>query len=140
MSTIHRSPEQEWFMRRVTVAEEGCWLWPRTLLARDGYGLATVKRRTHRAHRLAYELFIGPIPSGLESDHLCRVRHCVNPDHLEMVTHAENMRRRSIAQTHCKHGHEYTPENTYLNPSGWRACHTCAKRRKSARREAERAA
>jgi hypothetical protein len=81
------------------------------------------------AHRVAYELVIGQIPAGLELDHLCRNVVCVNPAHLEPVTRAENMRRRSAAQTHCKHGHEFTPENTYYYWHGGRhrACRACGR-------------
>ena len=84
------------------------------------------------AHRVAYELTNGPIPDGLELDHLCRVRHCVNPSHIEAVTHRENTLRGTgpiphrARQSHCKHGHEFTPENTYRLPNGCRHCRTCS--------------
>lgn len=100
-------------------------------LDRDGYG--RVGRDCDLAHRVAYEREFGPIPEGLEIDHLCRVRSCVNPEHLEPVTHAENMRRLSEAITHCRHGHEYTPENSYPIPprarGGRRDCRECIRRR-----------
>lgn len=84
-----------------------CWLWTRT---RDtfGYGQIKVAGKPRRAHVIAYEQWIGPVPDGLELDHLCRVRHCVNPLHLEPVTHAENTRRAVYPPrrgTHCKYGH-----------------------------------
>lgn len=86
-----------------------------------------------------YEAFVGPIPDGLQIDHLCRVRHCVNPAHLEPVTIAENVRRGAAAQTHCKYGHEYTPENTVIHHGG-RECRTCnrirSRRRYYEKREA----
>lgn len=110
----------------------GCWIWR---LSRDkqGYGqYPTGTRGRHkRAHRVVYERLRGPIPAGLELDHLCRVHACVNPDHLEPVTHAENMARGiQASQTHCKYGHEYTPENTYRNPSsGFRSCRICIRER-----------
>ncbi len=72
----------------------GCWLW--TASTREGYGYFGLGRRDEGmvdAHRFAYELLVGPIPAGLEIDHLCRVRRCVNPPHLEAVTSAENKRR-----------------------------------------------
>lgn len=74
-----------------------CWRWTGAL-ARGGYGFAVVgsrddPQRYRNAHRFAYELSVGPIPEGLELDHLCRNRRCVNPAHLEPVTHSENMRR-----------------------------------------------
>ncbi len=76
------------------------------------------------AHRVVYELLIGLIPENMELDHLCRNTWCVNPDHLEPVTHSENIRR---AYPKCKAElHDWTPENTYTNPNnGWRICRTC---------------
>ena len=84
---------------------------------------------------MAYELFIGPIPDGLTIDHLCRNPNCVNPTHLEPVTMWENLMRgdtltaRKAAQTHCVHGHEFTPENTYVKANGCRLCKACARDR-----------
>jgi hypothetical protein len=69
-----------------------CWLWCGSTDT-SGYGKILVRRKLIPAHRLAYEYYVGPIPAGLEIDHLCRVRHCVNPDHLEAVTHRENLMR-----------------------------------------------
>ena len=83
------------------------------------------------AHRVSYTLLIGPIPDGLELDHLCRNPKCVNPDHLEPVTHRENCRRGfgpsgiNARKTHCPHGHEYTPENIWTDVAGSRHCRTC---------------
>lgn len=82
------------------------------------------------AHRYVYELEVGPIPEGLEIDHLCRVRNCVNPAHLEAVTHAENIRRGtqgewSKAKTHCPSDHPYNAANTVLNSRGTRVCRIC---------------
>lgn len=72
---------------------ETCWLWTAAIRRRSGYGVFSHQARTMLAHRFAYELLVGPIPDGLVIDHLCRVRHCVNPDHLEPVTQRENLRR-----------------------------------------------
>lgn len=108
---------------------DGCWLWSGQL-DRDGYGRVYVAQqgrppKTIMAHRYVYLSLSEPIPDGLQLDHLCRVRACVNPAHLEPVTRAENMRRRSASQTHCKLGHEFNSANTYMRPSGHRQCRRC---------------
>ena len=97
---------------------------------RDGYGQLKRDGITVGAHRAAYEALFGPVPAGMELDHLCRVRDCVNPLHLEAVTHAENMRRTAglkPPKTTCDSGHEFTPENTYIRPNGCRTCRQCNK-------------
>ena len=99
------------------------------------------------AHRWAYEDKVGPIPEGLDIDHLCRVRACVNPGHLEPVTRAENIRRAAAAKNACPAGHAYTEDNTYIRPGTvHRRCRECAKERdiqraevKNAKRRAARA-
>ena len=94
-------------------APSGCWLWKGSRRA-QGYGHFTVKCRQLLAHRVAYELWRGEIPAGFVIDHLCRVRHCVNPDHMEVVTIGENTSRGGNAlKTHCPKGHPYTKENVY---------------------------
>ncbi|WP_033356238.1 HNH endonuclease signature motif containing protein, partial [Kitasatospora aureofaciens] len=93
------------------------------------YGQFNLHGRTYSAHRYAYTQLVGPIPDGLVIDHLCRNPSCVNPAHLEPVTHAENMRRSEPAmRTHCIHGHEFTEANTYYrtpNCDGVRQCRAC---------------
>lgn len=119
-----------------------CWLWngPRNS---EGYGTFYVDGRVPGAHRYAYEQTIGPIPPGLQLDHLCRNTSCVNPSHLEPVTGRENILRgqgvaaRNARKTHCKRGHEFTPENTYIFPNGrWRQCRTCMREVYAPRRKA----
>ena len=83
---------------RATVTESGCWVWPGRLTP-DGYGQCRYIGKSMLAHRLSYELHVGPIPAGLTIDHLCRNRCCVNPDHLELVTHKQNQRRRDRARS-----------------------------------------
>jgi hypothetical protein len=111
-----------------------CIEWQGARLPR-GYGWFTVtlgprRRVTMYAHRLAYELLVGPIPPGLELDHLCRNPSCIRPDHLEPVTHAENMRRGTSGdhqrrKTHCPSGHPYVGDNVYVDPKGHRFCRPC---------------
>ncbi len=122
-------------MDRVEIApgplDTPCWIWGMSKFT-AGYGRTCHNGKEIGAHRLAYELFVGPIPRGLQIDHLCRVRPCCNPAHLEVVTSGENTRRGKPfnQKTHCKNGHEYTPENTYIliHPTkGWklRYCNIC---------------
>ena len=108
-----------------------CWIWK---AARAGGGTGQYGRfydghRDVSAHRWAWEHFKGPIPEGLAIDHLCQVKLCVNPAHLEPVTQAENVRRYSRAIKKCVHGHAYTKENTYIRPQGRRKCRECNRRR-----------
>lgn len=112
----------------------GCWEWTasRTLKGYGMIGAGSPQRGLLAAHRVAFEIYVGPIPAGLQLDHLCRVRHCVNPDHLEPVSARENVRRGfglaaiNAAKTHCPQKHEYTADNTYYNPStNRRMCRVC---------------
>ena len=108
-----------------------CWTYPKTL-TEFGYVYFMVNQKSVAMHRFAYEMLVGPIPAGMQLDHLCRVRHCVNPHHCEPVTNRENgLRGISFAaanarKTHCPRSHEYTPENTYIGSKGERKCRACA--------------
>lgn len=106
-----------------TVTASGCWEWAACRQA-SGYGLMQWDGRLQCAHRLAHEAWIGAIPDGHEIDHLCNNPPCINPDHLEAVTHAENMRRRVMRNTHCGQGHAFADGNTYWY-RGQRRCRTC---------------
>lgn len=124
--------------------EGGCWLW--TGATSVGYGRFNLDDRLGMAHRISYELLIGPIPDGLHLDHLCRVTTCVNPAHLEPVTCRENIVRgvgpsaANAVKTHCIHGHEFTPENTHVRSRGARECRTCMRERDRRRDERLRSA
>jgi hypothetical protein len=139
----------ERFMAKVDKQENGCWLWT-AATDRQGYGHFSFKRRLSRAHRVAYELLVGPIPDGLILDHLCRNPSCVNPTHLEAVTVGENTRRgnspaaQQARQSHCKRGHPFTPENTLMEAGGrsgvpCRRCRICKQEARRVRTLRERA-
>jgi len=129
------------FWDKVSVAESGCWIWT-AQTSRDGYGRFAFHGRK-QAHRVAYECLVGPIPDGLQIDHLCRVRNCVNPKHMEPVTPAINSARSPINvssinrdKTHCVNGHPFDETNTYMwrGKRVCRACNRAAVSRRAARR------
>lgn len=125
-------PARERFWLYVTRGtDDECWNW-KGGKKRDGYGnFSDDTHRTLLAHRFAYEMIIGPIPDGLQLDHLCRNRSCVNPAHLEPVTNRENVLRgvsppaMLAARTHCNNGHPFDLENTYFRTTGGRRCKVC---------------
>lgn len=108
-----------------------CWIWTANTSGGTGYGNFWLGRSYGKAHRFSYELMKGAIPDGLDLDHLCRVRACVNPAHLEAVTRQENIKRspiaiatRNAAKTHCPKGHPYAGDNLYI-ARGRRTCRAC---------------
>lgn len=108
---------------------DDCWLYA-GYKSDLGYGQLWVNRKRYIVHRLSYETFVAPIPDGLLIDHLCSVRHCINPDHLEPVTARVNTLRgqgvlANKRKTHCPKGHEYSADNTSYNSRGWRVCKAC---------------
>ena len=119
---------KEKLLSRILIRPNGCWLW---VGANDGdkdpYGRVVVNGKQRMVHRISYETFVGKIPDGLQIDHLCRKRLCINPEHLEPVTPKENIRRgltgyRTV--THCKRGHKFS-ETGYYSKSGIKLCRLC---------------
>lgn len=144
-----RLPQRFW--AKVTVdPATGCWVWT-AAKAPNGYGKVQAgsrrdgTRHIRSAHRFAYEALMGPVPEGKQLDHLCRVRACVNPAHMEPVTNRENTMRGALpanmrarggahnrAKTHCRNGHPYSEANTYVykNQRYCRACNNEQTRRR----------
>ena len=123
-------PIEERFWEKVDAAGD-CWEWT-ACRNEHGYGsFVTERPKKVKAHRMAWELLVGPIPDGMVLDHLCRNPRCVNPDHLEVVTQRINMlrgygiARRAANATHCPQGHPYNAENTAYTKKGHRACRAC---------------
>jgi hypothetical protein len=138
--------ELERFMSKVYIfGDNGCWEWVAGR-AKAGYGLfhsgsrTTSNLKTVSAHRFSYQAFVGSIPKGLTIDHLCRVRCCVNPSHLDLVTQRENVLRGEswpadqAQKTHCIHGHPFDKANTYWKKDGTRDCRGCNRERARRRR------
>lgn len=132
------------YWQSITFQTDGCWQWS-GCIGRNGYGKLGHRGRTLLAHRLSYRIHVGSIPDGLELDHLCRNRWCVNPDHLEAVTHSVNVqrgngpesaRRRSANATHCRNGHQITADSFFVlartragRPTTERVCKACLAKR-----------
>ena len=140
------------FMKRVVFLPSGCW----ELRSKDSvsrYIQIYDNGRAVQASRFIYEQMVGDIPVGLELDHLCHNTRCVNPEHLEPVTHDENVKRGELgvmghhfnsAKTHCPYGHPYNKENTYIyrqTNGGWgRQCRQCVKLRDDLKRKQKKSA
>ena len=108
----------------------GCWIWQRAV-DRKGYARFGLDGRNRTAHIVSYELFVGAVPDdGLMFDHTCNNKRCVNPDHLERVTNAENTRRGKALKphvTHCPQDHPYSGPNLYITTKGYVSCRACAR-------------
>jgi hypothetical protein len=139
-STYHNAltPEERLLGKVACDIATRCWLWtgPRN---EEGYGITQLNGHTHSAHRAVWLVLVGVIPQGLEPDHLCRVRLCVSPAHIELVTHRENCLRGRIGahlgeRSHCKNGHPYDSTNTRYDARGARLCRSCSKERTAAYR------
>lgn len=126
-------PTIQEFERRIErLPFSGCWIWMKSL--RYGYGQVWIRPNIMQAHRLAYQLYVGLIPEGLQVLHKCDIKCCVNPDHVYLGTDADNTRDKlqrgtfsyfNSLQTHCKRGHPLSGENLYLCPDGRRQCRSC---------------
>lgn len=139
--TIQNLPAN--MQNKVLHTEAGCWEWVGARSS-SGYGTVWIGGVNYLPHRIAYELLVGPIPEGMQMDHLCRNKFCCNPSHVEPVTAKENMARRpDVRKSHCKHGHELTVENLIVKRRGSgrveRNCREC-ERVAQRRRRMERAA
>lgn len=119
--------------RNIEVDQSGCWVWT-AFRNHDGYGRRYWNGRQKFVHRIVYESLVGKVPPKMELDHLCRVRACCNPAHLEIVTHKQNMERglhnggrNNREKTHCINGHAFTEANTYWRTDmrHGRICRTC---------------
>lgn len=128
---------RERILRKIQIQPNGCWVWPGSKWG-QGYGRIYHGQRMS-AHRAAYVIWKGAIPSHLQIDHLCRNRACCNPDHLECVTPQVNTLRgvhKSAKVTHCPKGHPYDQINTYVTYRGFRTCRECKKQYRANKRRA----
>ena len=135
-----KKPVAERVLDRVEQIPGECWVWPGSTTGKSGYGTvsyrANGKQKIALVHRVAYEALIGEIPEGLELDHLCRVRLCCNPEHLEPVDRTTNSHRGAkYRPTHCITGHEYDEHNMIIRKkTGWIYCRECDRIRRERRK------
>ena len=123
MTTVTDLPHR--ITQKITVDREtGCWLWTGYTL--KGYGRVSWPGGPRYAHRVVFELLVGPIPEGFDADHLCRRPACCNPQHIEPVSHRENVLRGIDAMTTCRNGdHPWVAENIMTQANGYRTCRAC---------------
>lgn len=141
---MHINDYRQAMMDRVEIRPNGCWRW-KLGVDKDGYAVWDTPRQskykeqfggTNRAGRIMYILTKGEIQKGLELDHICNIRRCINPDHLQPLTRQENQSfaiSYGSTKTECKNGHEFTEDNTYIPKDGERCCRTCNRERQRER-------
>lgn len=136
-----KTPLRDRLIAKIKVNEiTGCWEWTGYKMP-NGYARIGIGQKGHYAHRVSYETFVGPIPPRLTVDHLCRVRHCINPSHLEVVTNRVNILRGNSPSaeqarwTHCRNGHALTGDNLSVSKNGKRRCVACNRKWHRQRRE-----
>lgn len=128
---MERMPIESRFWNKIASTATGCWLWG-AAIARNGYGRFAYDGNMREAHRYAYRLLVDDIPEGMEIDHTCAVRHCVNPQHLQLVSRGFNAkqggqrrRERERAKPACKNEHPWTAETTKIQHGSRRRCGIC---------------
>jgi hypothetical protein len=130
---VYGTPAERFAVKYVLDPETGCWNWTAGTSG-GGYGFLSGKEGRYAAHRLSYELHVGPIPAAHELHHVCENRRCVNPAHLQPVTRLEHARLGRRAQaTRCHRGHELTTDNLVAGRK-WRTCKRCHRERMYAAR------
>lgn len=132
--TLVRTTLRDPYLRFLTYVQlgDGCWIWGGDVGGTTApYGRFWYRGKTRRAHKWLWEFFNGPVPEDLVLHHMCEVKVCVRPDHLEATTSQGNtlasdtLARRNALKTHCKRGHEFSEANTRTDKRGSRVCKTC---------------
>jgi|SRR5215469_2704963 len=144
-NTVLSPPHVRFDMRYIPEPNSGCWIWLGGVNKATGYAEFYIsKERKVLGHRFSYEWNVGPISPELQVDHKCRVRCCVNPDHLQLVSCRENillgetLAAANAAKTHCPKGHEYSAQNVMITIDGYRRCRECSRQDVRRRRAKQR--